>query len=220
MLVGRKLYKDNAWNTICLPFNVTIANSPLAGATVMKLTPSTSKLTNGTLTLNFEDENTTMTAGTPYIIKWASGDDIENPVFTGVTIDKSAEAQARRIVSFTGGQFVGTYSPVALPLNDQSNLFLGANNTLCWPNASNADPADDSYYINACRAYFHIGNNTAVREFRLNFGDNEAAGITTTNFMNLTNSSGAWYSLDGRKLNSKPTARGVYIHGGCKVVIK
>ena len=32
-LSGRTLYKDGAWNTICLPFDVTIAGSPLAGAT-------------------------------------------------------------------------------------------------------------------------------------------------------------------------------------------
>ncbi len=61
-LADRTLYKDGAWNTICLPFDVTIADSPLAGATVMKLISSTSHLTNGTLTLNFEDETTTMTA--------------------------------------------------------------------------------------------------------------------------------------------------------------
>jgi hypothetical protein len=29
-----------------------------------------------------------------------------------------------------------------------------------------------------------------------------------------------WYSLDGRKLDGKPTARGIYINNGKKVVIK
>ena len=29
-----------------------------------------------------------------------------------------------------------------------------------------------------------------------------------------------WYSLDGRKLSGEPTAKGVYIHNGRKVVIK
>ena len=31
---------------------------------------------------------------------------------------------------------------------------------------------------------------------------------------------GAWYSLDGRKLDAKPTKKGLYIHNGNKVVIK
>lgn len=30
----------------------------------------------------------------------------------------------------------------------------------------------------------------------------------------------AWYTLDGRKLDKKPTAKGVYINNGCKIVIK
>ena len=31
--------------------------------------------------------------------------------------------------------------------------------------------------------------------------------------------SAAWYSLDGRKLDGKPTVKGLYIHEGRKVVI-
>jgi hypothetical protein len=44
--------------------------------------------------------------------------------------------------------------------------------------------------------------------------------IPTTNFTNYTNSDDAWYSLDGRKPNGKPTKKGLYINHGKKVVIK
>jgi hypothetical protein len=30
----------------------------------------------------------------------------------------------------------------------------------------------------------------------------------------------AWYTLDGRRLTGKPTAKGLYINNGRKVVIK
>lgn len=69
-LEGRTLYQDGDWNTICLPFDVTLANSPLAGATAKTL--ETASLDNGTLTLNFGNDVTTLEAGTPYIIKWSS----------------------------------------------------------------------------------------------------------------------------------------------------
>jgi hypothetical protein len=36
----------------------------------------------------------------------------------------------------------------------------------------------------------------------------------------VDSSSDAWYSLDGRKLDGKPTTKGLYIHEGNKVVIK
>ena len=33
-------------------------------------------------------------------------------------------------------------------------------------------------------------------------------------------SSGAWFSLDGRQLSGRPTARGIYVNNGKKVMIK
>ena len=48
------------------------------------------------------------------------------------------------------------------------------------------------------------------------FGD--ATKIENTNVPNLTN--GDWYDLNGRKLQGKPTKKGVYIMNGRKVVIK
>ena len=30
----------------------------------------------------------------------------------------------------------------------------------------------------------------------------------------------AWYTLQGARLNGKPTQRGIYIHGGKKVAVK
>ena len=92
-LAARTLYKDGAWNTLCLPFDVTIAGSPLAGATARAL--ESASISGSTLTLTFGDAVTTLEAGTPYIIKWTADanyvdDDAHNivsPVFSGVTID-------------------------------------------------------------------------------------------------------------------------------------
>ena len=57
-LSGRTLYKDGAWNTICLPFNVTLDSSPLAGATARPLTSAS--ISGTTLTLTFGDAVTTL----------------------------------------------------------------------------------------------------------------------------------------------------------------
>ena len=46
----------------------------------------------------------------------------------------------------------------------------------------------------------------------------DATGIKT--MKQLTIDSDGWYSIDGRRLNSRPTAKGVYLHHGDKVVIK
>ena len=52
-LQGRTLYHDGYWNTICLPFNVTLSGSPLAGAVARPLTSAS--ITGTTLTLAFGD---------------------------------------------------------------------------------------------------------------------------------------------------------------------
>ena len=62
-----------------------------------------------------------------------------------------------------------------------------------------------------------------VRAFVLNFGEEvETTGIVSIENGKwiIDNGAGAWYSLDGRKLDGKPTKKGVYINNGKKVVIK
>ena len=66
-LMGRSFYTDNKWNTLCLPFDVPLADSPLAGAEARTLTGAS--LIGSTLTLNFSEPVETLTAGTPYIIR-------------------------------------------------------------------------------------------------------------------------------------------------------
>ena len=133
---------------------------------------------------------------------------ITNPVFSTVTIDDT-----NRDVAFSGGSFKGTYQTIAFDKEDQSILFLGAKNTLYYPQKGAT--------INAFRAYFQLAGSAAeVREFRLNFGDEDATriGSITMNREPLTNN--AWFTLDGRRLQAQPTKKGLYIHGGRKVLVR
>ena len=225
-LQGRTLYKDGDWNTLCLPFDISTASGTLSGDNVqaMTLNTTTSNFADGTLTLNFTAATgQTIPAGTPFIIKWDNtGVNIENPVFVGVTVSNATnDATVTDVLTFTG-----TYAPVSIPADgDNTKLYLGAANKLYYPNAAMT--------IGTHRAYFQLNNGLTaggnehgddvedgVRAFVLNFGDDEATGIITTNFTNSTNSSNEWYTLDGRKLDGQPTAKGLYIHGGKKVAIK
>jgi len=218
-LSGRTLWKDGDWNTLVLPFNVTLAGSPLEGATAMKLDGDKSSFDNGVLTLNFVDEKEELTAGTPYIIKW-DGDgsnNLVNPVFTGVTIDKTD-----RSVSSVDGSvtFTGNYDYRTFVEEDKSILFLGEKNTLYWPQPGLDDAKANVVYpsIGACRAYFKLNDVDAgdIQKTRMNF-EEETTGIQTTNY---TNKADAWYTVNGVKLDKEPTKKGMYIHNGIKVVIK
>ena len=221
-LYRRTLYKDGAWNTLCLPFSLnSFAGTPLEGATVKTLT-STS-FSDGTLTMNFTDDVSSIEAGKPYIVKWASGDNIESPTFTNVTISTTTPTDITPTGEGSDGSvtFKGTFGPVAIGTDgDNTKLYLGNGNKLYWPSREMS--------INSFRAYFQLNNgitagnqpNSGVRAFVLNFDGNEQTGITTTNYTDSTHSDNAWYDLSGRQLSGKPAKKGVYIHRGKKQVVK
>ena len=226
ILKDRTLFKDGSWNTLCLPFPLSaeqLAASPLAGADIRTMTDAS--LSGGTLTLNFtprtgENAVTSIAAGTPYIIKWTKAEgyeqanaqtrDVRNPTFTGVTISNQTNGITSGNVTFKG-----TYSPVNFNSTDATVLFLGDNNMLYFP--------ENGAKINACRAYFQLDGITAgdVNKARLLVNDSSATEIisTTLNDDGLQ-ADDHWYDLSGRRLSGKPSAKGIYIRGGRKVVIK
>ena len=181
------------------------------------------------LTLNFDNvtSGNTIAAGTPFIVKW-TGTDLPNPVFNGVTIDNSDEALARKTVTSTDNlvQFRGIYDPAMIYSADHDNLFLGIGK-----NAQNEDvsmlywPNTEGYTLGAFRAYFHVDltETNGVRNIVLNFEDGtQITGIIghTDNTDNTYKADAAWYTINGVRLSAKPTAKGLYVHGGRKVVIK
>ena len=79
-------------------------------------------------------------------------------------------------------------------------------------------PEGDEVKVPAGKAVLHLGNDQAGANARVLKIDNEATGITTTDFTDYTD--GVFYDLNGRKLQGIPTKKGVYIQNGRKVVVK
>ena len=74
-------------------------------------------------------------------------------------------------------------------------------------------------YLPAHKAFLNAGGAANARGLRMVFAAEDITGIENLN-MNVSERNDAWYTLDGRKLDKKPTTRGVYINRGNKVVIK
>ncbi len=203
-LTGRTLYKDGSWNTICLPFDVTVANSPLAGATVYELDTENSSLTTTTLTLNF-NEVTTIEAGKPYLIKWTSGDNITDPIFYGVTIPEEGW-EAQDVTACDGAiTFTGTYDPVPFEAGNESILYVGANNKLYFPSAA--------VTMNAFRAYFQVDETSISKRIALKFGSDDATGIST---VEAGDGSETIYNVAGMRMSK--ALKGVNIVNGKKIL--
>lgn len=224
-LSDRTLFKDGAWNTLCLPFNLTLAGSPLADADVRTLSSAAFDSETGELTLNFTEENgiTELVAGTPYLIKWASGDHIVSPVFEGVTIREALDDVVCNISDEVSISFKGTYKKLSFDADDRSILLVGGENSLYSPQSGAS--------IGAQRAYFQLsgltaeegqgGSGDAPVRFVLNFGEEETTAVFDLNEkVKMINKAGAWYTLSGMKLTSKPTTRGMYIHNGRKYIVQ
>jgi hypothetical protein len=142
-------------------------------------------------------------------------------VFKGVTID----ATDRSFTSGTGDErvrFLGTYGQKTIANLDRSILFFGTGNNLYYPDGTGTTT------IGAFRAYFKIGNGAALARqltaFNLSWSadGSSASGIAVVPPANDADGdvrAPGWHSLDGRRLDGQPTARGIYIYGGKKVVV-
>ena len=132
-----------------------------------------------------------------------------NPVFEQViTTERLSPVETDYV------DFVGCFSPVNLVAEDKSVLYLGADNTLYYPNADMT--------IGACHGYFRLKD--------IGIGDIASAGVnvvlnfdgeaSTIDHLPLNIDHEPWYDLSGRKLSGKPTKKGIYIQSGRKIVIE
>ena len=233
-LQGRTLYTDGSWNSLCLPFRISsdYTGTIFEGAEFMQL--GKVELDGSTLKFNFYVAGDVyIDAGEPCFVRWKDADnslpDIENPRFKDVVI----ETQAPRTMygnatgNFTSEEgsilaFKGLYAPLSFKkAGDNTVLYLGEDNMLYYPNGKMT--------IGAFRAYFQLlGDLTAgepdssnpIRAFELNFETDETAISTITKEAHAAGTPDAWYTLDGRRLSSEPTAPGIYISRGRKIIIK
>ena len=214
-LSGRTLYRDESWNTLCLPFNIDDFNGTiLDDATVKRLESASYAGDTKTLTLNFADANA-IEAGVPYFVKWPGGHtDYVNPVFYAVKIvGGGPTVETKGVVSCQG-----LYAPLSVKHEDRTILFMGADNTLYYPNTAMT--------IGSFRAYFSLigisagdleETESSVSNFVLNF-DGTTTDISLTPRLSPLTSD--YYTLDGRRVNGIPTQKGVYIHNGRIVMVK
>jgi hypothetical protein len=237
-LNGRTLYKDGHWNTLCLPFDVDLTDptSPLCGATAKTLTSASFDASTGELALNFEKTTGTssnhkevkdyMYAGTPYLVKWnpETPSTIENPTFYGVTVSDGFDPVVIQQDGEDLIEFNGIFDPATFAKEDRSVLYLGGDDYLYYPS-----PAGQDVKIGAFRAYFQLkgdlkaqaASSNGVKAFRLNFGEDETTSIRLVESSSVDEKgSDCYYMLDGRRLNGRPTEKGIYILRGKKIVIQ
>ncbi len=222
-ILVKRTIKGGQWSTICLPFDMTEEQVYEAFGDDVQLqefidyeTEKDEVSGNITkITVNFDDADLSegFLGNYPYLIK-TSSDITEFSVTATIAPDEEnavAEyAEGRGARRHVYGTLYGTFhAQTEVPENC---LFLSGNQF--WYSVGLTK-------MKAFRAYFEL-------EDMLPFDEAGAANITMefnkpTGIKSMTvdkSQSGDYYTIDGQKLNGKPSKKGVYVTEGKKVVVK
>ena len=154
-LEGVTFRKNGEWNVFTLPFTISAGASIFNDALDYKQLNQTSSYNNGELTINLKAVST-FTAGTPYLVKWDSGDDIVNPIFENVVI---SEATASSVNNTNNNvHFHGSFAPTNLTIGSTQNLYVGTDGKLHLP-------AQGCNTVNAFAGYFTVDGDVSSYNF-------------------------------------------------------
>ena len=180
VLVHRTLVKDSTLYTLCLPFDVpNIDESPLVGAEIFEFKGGrvTGTMGNEILNLNMSRlQGKRLTQGVPYILRWAKTtpvDTIKVLRFENVenwdTDETAATDPGNTTVKFHGvypKAHITGYTSGAVA---HYNFFIGANNTLYWPDDAGGSGTWATHKMKGFRGYFYItpgGGPSPVSRYR------------------------------------------------------
>ena len=194
--------KADVWNTFCVPFDVTVAGSPLEGATIKQIA-SVEEKTDGAV-INFEDAPATLEAGKAYLVRTATA--IVNPTFNGVTVKNVDPTNCSGNEKY---QLIGIYSPLNIDASLYGKVF-GINNQ------DKLAKVKENTSIKGMRAYFLLANSATAA--KLNFGG-ELTGIDAVDNGEAV-MTGKVYNLNGQYVGNslEGLKKGVYVVNGKKVL--
>ena len=205
------------WRTLVLPFDIT----PLDFCNMVGVNQYAifNKLTSADATTNvvrFSLEQQLLPANTPFLVK--APKDI---VLDGVEFaNRNIEYVETPTSTVSQAKFIGSYVDV--------NGIEGGSNKMWWKNSvGNFVVATDggvavAFPNYAFHAYLELDPNFNASEARIfvQEADGSTTAINAVTGEQQNFAKGAWYTINGMKVNGVPTEKGIYIQNGKKVVIK
>lgn len=212
---------SGGWNTIVLPFDVTAVKQ---GTTPLDWFKSSSETGKNFWVFAFKSDNKTsvdftytdaIKAYTPYLINvpsdaWGTENQLTGKPITFEGAGALIKADAKSATSGPHFIFSGDVQKTAV--------------TQCYVlNAAGTEFAKTTGNVPAFQAYFYPTTRDWLGSaLTIGFADNDEA----TNILSVdseeqtTDAADGWYTLQGVKLEGKPTQKGIYIYNGKKVAIK
>lgn len=204
----RTFYHDNAWNTLCLPFDVDANKvaTAFAGAEIREIDPN--KCTANTIQFVPATE---IKAGVPYIIKWNENVAEAKPfeeTFEGVMLVAEPKPVT---INNNDIKFTGFYNKTTADNLGESVAAIGAENKLFKVTSGE---------MKGFRAAFVLKSNTPASVIKLVI-DGTATGIEDL-VIDGVKANGRVYNLNGQFVGNSLNGLqpGLYIQNGKKIVVK
>lgn len=202
----------NEWNTICLPFDVTMDKAKAAFGNDVKIVELDENATVDPNVLSFK-ASTGITAATPYLIKPSAVAD----EYTFENVDITNKAAGYSMTRNVDVAFKGIYNTVDITKDvvefgkTYYAAFLGAGNKIYKANGSGNK-------TKGFRAYFAIPNGAAASALRVVI-DGTATSIKNIG-SEVVESNAPVYNLQGQRVNGNNLTPGIYVKAGKKFVVK
>ena len=217
----KRTIKAGQWSTLVLPFHLTRTNATNAFGEGYELATfdgfevdygeDEENVTPLGIELNFTSYTIpargNLAGGTPVLIKTAQ--DITEFELENVTLVDAVTDVEKADEYGTYGKFTATLVKTVIPAD---GLFISDSKFYYSTGETN---------VKAFRGWFELG---AVLDKDTDFGakvrfniDEESTGIKDVLDNEVKLAKKGWYTLDGRRLNGKPTEKGIYIVDGKKV---
>ena len=209
---SRTMEESSTWATLCLPFEVLLDGQNFRAFKLLSVDERTN-------TIEFEEVNTTIPAGTPVFIKMNEGanslsfsvadKEIANEVKTGATAD--------------GYQLVGLYATKMFDKDQDNNCYILKAGKLMNPAKILSETSTEAVGSKPFRAYMVDNSSSASGAKMFSISEN---GSTPTGIDQLTDilndSNAAYYDLQGHRLSQPQKGINILKVGNktMKVIIK
>ena len=206
---SREMKEGTTWATLCLPFEVSLADKNFRAFKLLSANESTS-------TIQLEEIETSITAGTPVIIKMNNDE-------TTLSISEANKEIAQKVVSAADGSYLlqGIYTQKVFDKSADDNCYIVKGNKLMNPTKLLEYTSTTQVGSKPFRAYMvdNTSSSAGAKMFSIAIGDNTTA-IDSLN--TIADDNAVYYDLQGNRLSAPQKGINIVKRGSktMKVIIK
>ena len=208
----RDIPKGSTWGTLCLPFEVSLANQNFRAFKLLSADDATE-------TVELEEIETSIAAGTPVIIKMKDGANSLSISEADKAIAKDVQASETANGNY---QLQGIYTQKVFDKDADNNCYIVKGNKLMNPAKLLENSSTTQVGSKPFRAYM-VGNTTASAAGARMFSIAIGGGTTAIDSLNtIADDKAVYYDLQGNRLNAPQKGINIVKRGGktMKVIIK